>query len=667
MKESVLRTDKNLIFRETFQSEDVVRKNGWVASFVGTLPTNFNNGTVTFNNASNSMHLYMNLKGVYSVRIRYASAFIGEFSLPIVDFRDNGANSNTRTGLIYANTPIVLAPSSGTNYVNGVASTVLSSDTREIIVSGITLDAIMIVLGKFSGSPSYWDGNTWELFEIYKGTLTANEVKNLYENRQNREINNHTEQIETSATANFVVSASLPPDTFVASGNNVTSAINDGSSTGGFYSNVLATSGSIGDFYRIRFTAVRTSGSLTFTVAALPNTIASTIFDNTTISASGDYDFYIRRSSVSDGYPIFYNAGAYEYSITNFRIDKVNVNPTKEILRVDARNGVIANKYSLNNIGTNLSTNGTFSAWTGAFPNETPTGWSISGSLDANNYVTRVGNACRIVSNGSLIGIGQAILTVGKYYKITFDCSAISGVGEMNIGTGTILPLTSSTVAIGSNTFYGVCAGSTSLIIKRSTAFNATITNIIAQELVPSLTNTAVTAVKSGGIYVMNFKGATSRIDCGAYNPLIGDKTFIVWVTPMPTAMGSEFKRIFDNNKFAFGVRSGVNNKLYASNDLATTVYSPTGSVIPGNTYCFIVTRTFAGIINFYINGVLSGTANQSGGTPVAGNTNLCIGDTSANTNPFNGKISGVKILNGILSVDEISQLFSAERKFYNV
>ena len=239
MKESILKTDKNIVFRETFGSEDLVRANGGMLLGIGTFPTNFTNGTLTFNNASNCLNYAVALKGTYSVRIRYASAFIGKSSLPIVDFRDNGSNTAVKTGLIYGNTPTLLSPSSGTAYINGVASNTLSADTREIVISGITLDSLYIILGRFSGSSSYWDGNTWELLEIYNGTLTANEVKNIYEQRQNREIYNHLDQLDTTTDASFVVSASLPPDTFVTSGNNVTSVISDGSSTAGFYSTVL--------------------------------------------------------------------------------------------------------------------------------------------------------------------------------------------------------------------------------------------------------------------------------------------------------------------------------------------------------------------------------------------------------------------------------------------
>ena len=67
------------------------------------------------------------------------------------------------------------------------------------------------------------------------------------------------------------------------------------------------------------------------------------------------------------------------------------------------------------------------------------------------------------------------------------------------------------------------------------------------------------------------------------------------------------------------------------------------------------------------MNGSLNGSANQSAGTPAAGTTNICIGNSSVGNNSFDGILSGVRIINGILTVAEIAQLWSSERGKYNV
>ena len=652
MKESILKTDKNIVFRETFGSEDLVRANGGMLLGIGTFPTNFTNGTLTFNNASNCLNYAVALKGTYSVRIRYASAFIGKSSLPIVDFRDNGSNTAVKTGLIYGNTPTLLSPSSGTAYINGVASTTLSADTREIVISGITLDSLYIILGRFSGSSSYWDGNTWELLEIYNGTLTANEVKNLYEQRQNREIYNHLGQLDTTTDASFVVSASLPPDTFVTSGNNVTSVISDGSSIAGFYSTVLASAGAIGDFYRVRFTAVRTSGNLTFVLAGTPDTISGAVSDNYTIATSGDYDFYIRRSSASSGYPTFFSAAAYNLSITNFRINKAVVNPISEILRVDARNGVISNKYTGSTTGTELGSVLTL--------------WSKSGT------VTDSGNAVQFVPAQTNY-IYKSIGSVNKRYLIAIKASSTANGDTIRVYQGATAGATAVTLTTSPITYTAIItdtSSSTMYIQGLTGSGTVTVELISIQEIIPAVTPTAVSVVRSGNVYAMDFNGTTSKIDCGSYDTLVGDKTLVAWINPR--GPGETAGRIIDNAQFAVNVVAGVTTVdriRFTRNYYASFVDAANNSLLySGYKWTMLViTSTSTGISNIFYNAVLNGTANQAGGTPTVSSNSICIGNRVNADRTFDGQISNVRIYDGILSTQEIAQLYQSEKGLYNL
>ena len=78
------------------------------------------------------------------------------------------------------------------------------------------------------------------------------------------------------------------------------------------------------------------------------------------------------------------------------------------------------------------------------------------------------------------------------------------------------------------------------------------------------------------------------------------------------------------------------------------------------------ITRTSTGGANIYIDGVLSGTANQSSGTPVAGSTNTLIGGNASNYG-HKGLIPSIRILNGILTAQEIAQMFSNEKDKYGL
>jgi len=88
------------------------------------------------------------------------------------------------TGTGYAYVTDVDIVSTGTEYSNGVAST-SSVNVKEIILSGMAVTSKELTLGRRTAPfTSHLLANI-ELFEIYQGTLTAQEVKNLYENKWN--------------------------------------------------------------------------------------------------------------------------------------------------------------------------------------------------------------------------------------------------------------------------------------------------------------------------------------------------------------------------------------------------------------------------------------------------------------------------------------------------
>lgn len=67
---------------------------------------------------------------------------------------------------------------------------------------------------------------------------------------------------------------------------------------------------------------------------------------------------------------------------------------------------------------------------------------------------------------------------------------------------------------------------------------------------------------------------------------------------------------------------------------------------------------------------MLSGTANQSSGIPVAGTANLTIGSSgglSGGENYFKGLILTTRIIDGLLTPQEISALYSAEKDKYGL
>jgi len=158
-----------------------------------------------------------------------------------------------------------------------------------------------------------------------------------------------------------------------------------------------------------------------------------------------------------------------------------------------------------------------------------------------------------------------------------------------------------------------------------------------------------------------------SKLDCGSYTTLVGDKSFVAWIKPRSFGEGG-YGRFIDNGKVMFSVYTSGNRIGFSSDGYSTTALSAVNSVTFNNQYVFIcATRTSTGITNIYINGVLSGTANQSSGTPATGTNNIILGNNNAGSYAFDGLMSNVRIYDGILSTQEIAQLWQDEKSLYNL
>lgn len=136
------------------------------------------------------------------------------------------------------------------------------------------------------------------------------------------------------------------------------------------------------------------------------------------------------------------------------------------------------------------------------------------------------------------------------------------------------------------------------------------------------------------------FNGSTSKIDLGC--DFIGIKPIAIsaWIYLDGWGEGTS-GNIVNNGKtmIYFYNDTGVKNYLRFHRDATTLAFS--ASVFQLNTWYHIVcTSTDIGIANFYIDGVLSGTANQNSGTPTAGTTNIIIGNRNAGDRTFDGRIA---------------------------
>jgi len=158
-----------------------------------------------------------------------------------------------------------------------------------------------------------------------------------------------------------------------------------------------------------------------------------------------------------------------------------------------------------------------------------------------------------------------------------------------------------------------------------------------------SINNTGVVYKAYAGTGASGAQSVTTNADLFG----IGDTTISCIIRPSGYGYNGG-GRIVDNGYFILKVML-TGAKLYCSSDIAVTnAVSAANSILLNVTYHIMVTRTSLGVINFYINGAQSGTANQIKGIPVAGATTTYYGNASSNVVAFNGTIEQLGRTNNI-------------------
>lgn len=282
----------------------------------------------------------------------------------------------------------------------------------------------------------------------------------------------------------------------------------------------------------------------------------------------------------------------------------------------------------------------------------------------------------------------NAILTVGKLYKITYNISSIDAtIASQDNGSWI-----GSDTTIGMKTYYhkavDIQFGFTPSGNKLSTITSLSIKEVLVNEtktilsvdsfdgviqnrcsgqtingnLVPSVVNTAVTVEKQGDINAMRFNGTTSKISSGSYDTLVSDISISSWINPKSLGEGSA-GMLINNGQFNVGINA-TNNRISVTSNNSTVIYSGTNTL--RNNLHLGISRTSAGVTNIYINGILSGTANQASGTPVAGG-DITIGNNTGASATWDGLIPGVKIVSGIMTAEEFAQEYSANKSRYGL
>ncbi|MFA6304434.1 MAG: DUF2341 domain-containing protein [Patescibacteria group bacterium] len=164
-----------------------------------------------------------------------------------------------------------------------------------------------------------------------------------------------------------------------------------------------------------------------------------------------------------------------------------------------------------------------------------------------------------------------------------------------------------------------------------------------------------------------DFDGANTKIDTGSdwMGPTgISNQNISVsaWIYVKSYGEGSR-GRIIDNGSFIVNVNVSGNANFGLTSNTSLYGRSSNNSIQLDTWYHIVATRALGATApaNFYVNGVLSGSADQSSATAgaIVGTSNVIIGNNNAQGYSFDGKIDDLKVFNYILTPWQIAQEYN--------
>jgi len=330
--------------------------------------------------------------------------------------------------------------------------------------------------------------------------------------------------------------------------------------------------------------------------------------------------------------------------------------------------------------GDDLITNG--QDWTGATGATPPTGWAAAYAVAVHTIADDGGThttALKLeVGAGANPDIAQSITAVvGTRYIVSFDYKYVSG-SNLGFAAGNAAYNTSYTgsksltSATWTSVSYEFDATTTTIwidfrILSSTAGHHSFIDNISIKEVGVSTGWTTADAeplipqtALMGMSKPMVFDGYDDKVDLGSDKPNDGTGaiTISAWINPTTFGEGSK-GRIIGNGSLYFYVNDS-NDRLTLSRDNDQELHSANDSISTGVLqHVVVISDSDGDNTNFYINGSLSGTANQDATAPVAGSSNTFIGNSNAGDRTFHGIINEVAIWDSVLTLAEIQAIFN--------
>ena len=195
-----------------------------------------------------------------------------------------------------------------------------------------------------------------------------------------------------------------------------------------------------------------------------------------------------------------------------------------------------------------------------------------------------------------------------------------------------------------------------------------------------TLTPTDVSIKKTGNFYSAEFNGSTSTIVTDSTDPTIWQNgfTLVAWVN-LKTLGGGSYGRILDKsdsttagNGFLMSIEGGTKNAYLQINAGDVSATRSAVNSVELNKWIFLsLTVNAASQINYYIGDlnnapIQSGNVNMNLSKTISGITTtnpLTIGNRSTVLDRgFGGKIKMAKAYSGVLSLEDLTQIWSSTR-----
>jgi hypothetical protein len=392
---------------------------------------------------------------------------------------------------------------------------------------------------------------------------------------------------------------------------------------------------------------------------------------STTIAAGQNVDLVVSGITIKSGLGLSYNDIGTHPNRTNYKflgsIDLI------EIYQGTLSASEVAN-LSSNKRNVSLSPHGEVLGAEKLPTLNFTSGWDTAGTvsiIDADSF-----------SSTGAGGVYKTITTIGRYYKVVISGNCTSNLDYVD---GSVYNGISSAGTFTNKTIYYTATAATGYFRNQNTGIT-NITSVSIREVlstaVPILHLTCNRGIienrLSGSVIGGNTvpmpvvvdtpvrnkrmigNGVSSAINVGTYDTMVGDKT-IVFFGKITGEGENDNGRILDNGKLIFYTDLG-NGRVGVISNGSTPAVSATGYLKFGVNYCIIVRRKSDGKASFLIGTLnspmtLSGTADQSSGTPVAGTTAITILNDATGAFTFDGSMAMCICYNGLLSDNEAEQL----------